>query len=1724
MPSSFGLYYSFVIRHSDFVIFASMTPARFQTIEQIYREALEQEPDQISTFLNRACKDDALLRRKVEALLNSRRRADAFIENSAVGLATKVLENQQTGSLFGQTIGHYKISERIGTGGMGEVYLATDVVAGRKAALKLLPVQFTHDPDRLKRFQQEAHAVVALNHPNILTVYEIGEDQAIHYIASELIEGETLRDRLTREPMQLSEALDVAIQVASALAVAHQAGIVHRDIKPENIMLRPDGYVKVLDFGIAKLAEQELPASMPKDEALLLVQTNLGSILGTVRYMSPEQARGAQIDKRTDIWSLGVVLYEMVTGHEPFNGDTARELMSSILETEPPPLKSYVKQTPAELQEMISKTLRKDRDERYGNARELLEALKNLRRKLEFKGMPPEVKQEIELEIAHVLLTDIVGYSKLPVDEQRRLIERLNKIVRGTDEFKAADGAGRLIKIPTGDGIALVFYSRPEAPLECAVQISRSLKGHPQLQLRMGIHSGPVSGVIDVNERANVAGSGMNVAQRVMDCGDAGHILISKHAAEDLEQYGRWRPYLYALGEVEVKHGIELSIFNFYTDEVGNPQLPEKIRRVRARRKAAVLLVVGVSLGVLLSGGLLIWGYQSGHKTINATLPAVLEKSIAVLPLENLSDDKENAFFADGVQDELLSNLSKIKDLKVISRTSVMQYKSDTKRNLKEIAQQLGVNNIVEGSVRRSGDHVRVSMQLIDARSDRHVWAENYDRKVADSVSLQGELATEIASAVGATLTPQEKARVQAKPTNNPAAYDAYLRARAIPTDWGWALKGDIETAIHLYEQAVKLDPNFTLAWAYLSIAQRQSVFKDIDSAPVQVPRAKDSLNHAIALDPNLPEVHLARGYNEEDDTRALAEFRQAEQGLPNSADVLEAIARKQRALGHWDGAVAELRRAIELDPRNISASNNLALTCCAMRRFPEALATLDRVLAWDPTNARALLTKVDALMAIGDLRAVEPLLVNPELPANRRAAYAGLQHNYAAAIEILSTDLPVDRQRRDTNDILALAFNQQLAGDIAAARAIYQKSVEDLRRQLEKVEPGSFVEADTRLSLGTAYAALGEAAPAIAEGQKAMALVPSSKNPEFGPVMEDGVSRIYAQLGDADHAIPMLKRLLRTSYPGATFLTPATLRLDPIWDKIRSDPRFQELTVEEVPLSEKSIAVLPFENLSKDEENAFFAGGVQDEILTNLAKVADLKVISRTSVMKYKNGPERNLREIATALGVSHVVEGSVQRAGGRVRVVAQLIDARNDSHVWAEHYDREFADVFAIQSDIAQQIADQLRAKLSAAEKAAIAERPTADLVAYAYYTQAKEMDLTENWEGDEKNLNRKIELLEKATQRDPNFALAYCAITKTHLDLMSMTGEPDISKHLELAKKAAEAALRVRPDLGEAHLEKARYYFYAFDWERAREQLKIARSKLPNNAEALVIEAMIGRHENRWDASLADLKKAYDLDPRNDDVSWYLGQVYFEMRRYSEWEQLCSRRVANGTLDNLGAQFTLARLRLAQGDPIAAQSLLDQLPLEFGPGPWMWELRFTTALYLRDYDAANRIIADTPGKWADFAFGEQSSSWAEGQVARARGDKQAALAAFATARGKMEAQLGDKPADAMYLSKIAKLDAGVGRKEEAIHEALRAVELIPISKDAVNAPLLIANLALVYAWTGERNHALEQLEKVATMPGAIGTVPTYGDLRFNPCWDDLRGDPRFDKIIAAAKAASR
>ena len=366
--------------------------------------------------------------------------------------------------------------------------------------------------------------------------------------------------------------------------------------------------------------------------------------------------------------------------------------------------------------------------------------------------MSAEIKKEIQLEIAHVLFIDIVGYSKLSINQQRAVIDELTEVVRSSDQYQKAEAAERLIKIPTGDGMALVFYTSPEAPAQCALEISRALKEHPSLPLRMGVHSGPVSGVIDVNGQANLAGGGLNMAQRVMDCADAGHILVSKRAADDLGEYEKWRPLLHELGVCEVKHGVRVWIVNLYEDEVGNPHEPTTFRLRRWRRAQMRWAMLGAAALLLAT---IFGGVVFLRRPISST-STVPQKSIAVLPFENRSSDKENAYFAEGIQDEIITRLSKMADLKVISRTSTQLYKSEPE-NLPQIAMQLGVAHILEGSVQKSGDAVRVNVQLIKAATDSHLWAEIFDRKLTDVFLVESDVAKAIAEQLQAKLTGQEK-------------------------------------------------------------------------------------------------------------------------------------------------------------------------------------------------------------------------------------------------------------------------------------------------------------------------------------------------------------------------------------------------------------------------------------------------------------------------------------------------------------------------------------------------------------------------------------------------------------------------------------------------------------------------------------------------------------------------------------------------------------------------------------------------------------------------------------------------------------------------------------------------------------------------------------------------------------------------------------------------------
>jgi TolB-like protein/Flp pilus assembly protein TadD len=557
--------------------------------------------------------------------------------------------------------------------------------------------------------------------------------------------------------------------------------------------------------------------------------------------------------------------------------------------------------------------------------------------------------------------------------------------------------------------------------------------------------------------------------------------------------------------------------------------------------------------------------------------------------------------------------------------------------------------------------------------------------------------------------------------------------------------------------------------------------------------------------------------------------------------------------------------------------------------------------------------------------------------------------------------------------------------------------------------------------------------------------------------------------------------------------------------------------------ISQKSIAVLPFQNLSADPENAFFTDGVQDEILNDLAKIADLKVISRTSAMQYKTSGKRNLHQIANELGVAHVVEGSVQRAANRVRVSAQLIDARNDTHVWVEKYDRELADVFAIQSEIAQKIADQLQAKLSAKEKNAITERPTSDLAAYDLYLQAKELiyDGDVNLYRARENYFKAVLLLDQAVARDPAFLLAHCQLAYAH-DLIYLSNYDRTETRLALAEASVRAAVRLQPSSGETHLAQAINFYWGYlNYDRAREELAKAQRALPNNTRIFEFLGLIDRRQGRWDEAIRNLEHAVDLDPRNASTIIELGETYFNLRRYEEALATYNHALALEPRSTFLRRTPAVIGVEAEADMAPLRAVLNTIEAESASSAAeVAVLSFYLALRERDPTAAARALAKIPSEGDVEPRYPFPHAWYEGLLAKLRQDAPAAHAAFMGARTEAEKLVTAQPQNEKPLSVLAIIDAQLSDKEKAIREGRTACDMLPPAKDAIDGVILITNLARIYALTGEKDLALEQLATVSNLPFG----PSYGQLRLDPEWDLLRGDPRFEKMVVSLAPKKR
>jgi TolB-like protein/class 3 adenylate cyclase/Flp pilus assembly protein TadD len=815
---------------------------------------------------------------------------------------------------------------------------------------------------------------------------------------------------------------------------------------------------------------------------------------------------------------------------------------------------------------------------------------------------PVESNPDLPLEIAHLLLIDLVGYSKLLINEQIELLQELNQIVRETECFRSAEARGKLNRVPMGDGMALLFFRSPEEPVLCALEISRTLQDHPHIQVRMGVHSGPVNRVTDVDDKTNFAGSGINVAQRVVDCGDGGHILLSGHVVEDLAQYRHWQPYLHDLGECEVKHGLRLHLFNLYKDNLGNPHLPDKLKRRRRWKQAsgvsvrpvitprwpkyvltAFLLVSAVALAIRFSvfyrrGSPAVARSFSG-KAADVGLP-ITEKSIAVLPFENRSEEKANAYFADGIQDEILTRLSKIADLKVISRTSTQHYKS-APENLAEIARQLGVAHILEGSVQKSGDAVRVNVQLIKAANDSHLWADTFDRKLTDIFSVESEVAKAIADQLRAKLTGWEEQVIAARPTDNPEAYDAYLRglAYSVKTTLNYA---DQIAAQSYLKEAVRLDPKFALAWALLSQVDAVGyVMLALQPTSALREEARHAADTALDLQPDLAQALYAKGWYHygclKDYDTAVRYFQRARQLLPNNSQIPEALAYVARRRGEWDRSEASFNEAEQIDPRNVTLLTQHAFSYIFLGRFPEALRKLDQVLDITPNDVDTLAEKALTAQAEGDLTRAATLL-NPLRPTANAP--------FALEAQVYQTILERQPARliRRLKELLAepdpalgylngelrfwLGWAQDLAGDHGAAQESWRQARSELEPFLKEQPDNYALIGDLALT----NMGLGDKTAALALAERAIAASPIEKDAMDGPSSIEVLARVAAQTGESDRAIAALEKVL--SIPGAGAwtlnipLTPALLRLDPMFDPLRNDPRFEKLAASPAPES----------------------------------------------------------------------------------------------------------------------------------------------------------------------------------------------------------------------------------------------------------------------------------------------------------------------------------------------------------------------------------------------------------------------------------------------------------------------------------------------------------------------------------------------------------------------------
>lgn len=902
----------------------------WERVKAIFHEVVECEPAKRADLLLRRCGGDRDLQREVESLLDFDSNGDvssvldkpAF---EAAALLSQAPPSGLNGELSLTLKDRYVMERELGRGGMSAVYLAQDrQLLSKRVVVKVLLKETSQDPWVRQKFQQEMEALARIDHPGVVGVLDTGLTTEGHqFLVMQYIEGTTLRSVIEPGGMNPARAAGIIRQIGQALAAAHAKGVWHRDLKPENIMLQFVGgedHVRLIDFGIAGIQNSQFAGEKTK-------------IAGSWTYMAPEQLTG-QSCAATDTYALAVVAYEMLTGTPP---GTQRDVQPKLAHA---------------AERSILKAMSYRPELRHSEVREFSEELSQT-----LSGGEPARRRTNpgSIEIAHVLFTSLVDYSMLPMDEQKEYLEQLQQIVRESPQFQAAESAGDPINLPTGDGMALAFFGDPIAPAQCAVELATALKSKPHLKLRMGIHSGPVYRVADRSANTNVAGGGINVAQSVMDCGDAGHILVSKSVADVLLQLSQWSAYLADLGPCTVKTGVILHLYNLAIGEAGNPERPSKLASATPNKKFKKPLAIALIATAAMAVAGYLWlrtekGFDSARN----------HPSIAVLPFEDLSAEKNQEYLSDGIAEELLNALAKIPGLRVAGKRSSFKYKGKN-GDFRTIGDTLHVGSILEGSVRKQGNRARISVQLIKARDGFQMWSGTYNEELDTGIfAVQDEIARAVLGELKVTLL-GEKTPAASQKQPNPAAYNAYLRGRYFLQT---QTKENLEKAVTNLEQATKLDPVYAPAWVGLGEALSNQAMQVYVPADEGYRKAGDAVNRALALNSDLAGAYLALGwikqYHEYDWAGADAAYKRALALEPGNATSIIRAASLAGIMGRADEAVALSRQAMQIDPLSAGVFQLAGITFFDSGLPDESIAALKKAHELAPVgNIHVVLCKV---------------------------------------------------------------------------------------------------------------------------------------------------------------------------------------------------------------------------------------------------------------------------------------------------------------------------------------------------------------------------------------------------------------------------------------------------------------------------------------------------------------------------------------------------------------------------------------------------------------------------------------------------------------------------------------------------------------------------------------------------------------------------------------------